>query len=103
MTDKPDPAPATVPGVMLTNLGAENAPFIYFDGVVTFGMNKGAVQIELAANVINPTPDGGTRTDVVITAHLRCSPAAALDLRQAIEKAMLMGMPVEQAPEGKSN
>ncbi len=103
MADKPEQATASLPGAVLANTGAENAPFIYFDGVVTFGMNKGAVQIELAANVINPTAEGGTTTGLVITAHLRCSPAAAMDLKQAIDKALLIGMPVEQAGEGKTN
>jgi hypothetical protein len=103
MTDRPDTATAKVAGITVSNLGAETAPFIYFDGVMTFGMNKGAVQIELAANVINPTSDGGTRNDVVVTAHIRCSPAAAMDLQQAIGKAILMGMPVEPTPEGKAN
>jgi hypothetical protein len=47
------------------------------------------VQIELAANAI--VPDGhATSTDVLITAHLRCSPAAAADIRDSIKKALEM-------------
>jgi hypothetical protein len=68
---------------------SEQAPFIYFDGVVTFGVNAGAIQLELAANTL--VPDGAAiRTDVLITAHLRCSPAAAMSLRDSIDKALAM-------------
>jgi len=69
-------------------LGAEYAPFTYFDGVTTYGVNFGAIQLELAANIIVPDSTGpnGTRTDVVVTAHLRCSPNAAADLKQAIDE-----------------
>jgi hypothetical protein len=98
------PKPAKLPSVGPTALGAEYAPFIYFDGVSTFGVNFGAVQIELAANIIVPDPTGptGTRTDVTVTAHLRCSPNAAADLKQMIEKALEMlaksQEPQQQAP-----
>ena len=68
---------------------SEQAPFIYFDGVVTYGFNAGAIQLELAANTL--MPDGAAvRTDVVITAHLRCSRGAAMSLRNAIDKALAM-------------
>jgi hypothetical protein len=85
-------------------LGAEYAPFIYFDGVSTYGVNFGAIQIELAANIVVPDPTGptGTRTDVMMTAHIRCSPNAAADLKQSIERALEMlaksQQPQQQAP-----
>jgi hypothetical protein len=49
-------------------------------------------------------PAGGTTTQVVpvAVAHLRCSTAAAIQLRDAIDKALLIGAPVGQ-PQGKSN
>ncbi len=88
MTDHSDPI-TKVPGVRIAPGSSERAPFIYFDGAVTYGVNNGAIQIELAANTI--VPDGvTTRTDVLISAHLRCSPAAARGLREAIEKALEM-------------
>ena len=66
---------------------SELAPFVYFDGVPTFGIHDGAIQIELAANTI--LPEGkGVKIDVVITAHLRWSPAAACGLRETIDKAL---------------
>ena len=49
-------------------------------------------------------PSGGPGTDVVpvAVAHLRCTAAAAIQLRDAIDKALLIGAPV-QNPEGKAN
>lgn len=96
--------PVKVPSVGPTALGAEYAPFVYFDGVLTYGVNFGAIQIELGANVIVPDPASptGTRTDVVTTAHIRCSPNAVADLKQMIEKVLEMlarsQEPQQQAP-----
>jgi hypothetical protein len=47
---------------------------------------------------------GGPGTDVVpvAVADLRCTAAAAIQLRDAIDKALLIGAPV-QNPEGKAN
>jgi hypothetical protein len=70
--------------------GNESAPFLYFDGVSAFGMQNGAIQIELAARTIVPIPDGGTRNEFVATAHLRCSPAAATALKEALDGALAM-------------
>lgn len=78
-----------VPGIKLAPGSSERAPFIYFDGAATFGTNSGAIQIELAANTL--VPEGkGVRIDVLVTAHLRCSPGAAMGLRDAIEKSLAM-------------
>jgi hypothetical protein len=68
---------------------SELAPFVYFDGVVTFGINNSIIQIELGANGISPEGTG-TKTNVLITSHLRCSAAAALSLRDALDKALGM-------------
>jgi hypothetical protein len=79
------------------------SPFIYFDFAPTFGVLGGAVQIELAARVLVP---GRTEVGVefVATAHLRCSPAAALDLRNALDQAldMLQGPPPEDEGTGST-
>jgi len=91
-------------------LGTEHAPFIYFDGVLTFGVNHGAVQLELAANVIVPVGTG-TRTDIVTTAHIRCSPNAAAGLKEMLEKVLEMlknmaeqaGSPPAAAPGSRLN
>ena len=88
MADSSDSVVET-PGVTIAPGSSESAPFIYFDGVPTFGTRNGAIQIELAANTI--LPDGkGVKIDVVMTAHLRCSPAAAGSLRKTIDKALAL-------------
>jgi hypothetical protein len=77
------------PGIKIAPGSSERAPFIYCDGVVTFGVSSGVIQLELASNTIVPESTG-TRTDVLITAHLRCSPSAAIGLRDAITRALEM-------------
>src|SRR6266446_5276027 len=87
MTDQTNPVPPSPGGLKIAPGSSELAPFIYFDGVPTYGVNAGAIQLELAANVL--LPDGkGVKIDVVITAHLRCSPVAAVALREAINQAL---------------
>jgi hypothetical protein len=91
-------------GIKIAAGSSEQAPFIYCDGVVTYGVNNGAIQLELGANTI--MPEGlGTRTDVLVTAHLRCSPAAAMGLRDAIDKALAMlQLPIDTTSQsGKPN
>jgi hypothetical protein len=86
MSDNTNPPPE-VPGIKVAPGSSELAPFIYFDGVPTFGTHNGAIQIELAANTI--LPEGtGVRIAVVMTAHLRCSPVAAIGLRESLDKAL---------------
>ena len=59
VADKPKPGTPKSFGITARNSGRENAPFVYFDGVMTFGMHQGLVQIELAANVLNLDGKGG--------------------------------------------
>jgi hypothetical protein len=99
MTDNPDVPAAKVDTIEFANSGSESAPFIYFDAALLYGMLQGTIQIELAAATIVPAPGGKTRTVHVITAHLRCSPSAALSLKNAIDSAFLLNAPTE----GKAN
>lgn len=62
--------------------------FVYFDGVTAMGEINGAIQVEVAASVLDPAEDGTVNVRRVTTAHLRCSPAAAADLVQALQKAL---------------
>lgn len=83
-------APATNPGGVIISTGSsERAPFVYFDGASCFGHHNGTIQVELAANMLLPVGTG-VRVDVIQTAHLRCSPAAAMALREALDKALTM-------------
>jgi hypothetical protein len=68
----------------------DSVPFIYFDIAPNFGVLAGAVEIELAARTLIPAPDGKTLVQFVGTGHLRCSPAAAAHLREALNKALEM-------------
>lgn len=103
MADKPYPGTPKGFGITVSNLGAEAAPFIHFDGVAAFGMHQGLVQIELAANVLTPDGKGGVKNEVVVTAHLRCSPIAARNLQQELGNALLIAMPTASTAEGRTN
>jgi hypothetical protein len=98
MTDTTD-LPVKPPTVGPTSLGGEYAPFVYFDGVLTYGVRFGAIQVELGAHLIVPIEGGGTRTDIVMIAHLRCSPHAATDLRDNLTKALEMLAKSQEGPQ----
>ncbi len=88
--------PATSPGaVTVSTTSAERAPFVYFDGVSCFGHHNGTIQIELAANLLMPLGPN-VRVDIIQTGHLRCSPSAAIALREALDKALAM---LQQGPQ----
>lgn len=90
--------PSTAQGsVTISTSSSERAPIIYFDGASCFGHHNGAIQIELAANLLMPV-GAAVRVDVVQTAHLRCSVAAALALREALDKALVMFKQGQQQP-----
>src|SRR5450631_3720383 len=84
MTDEPSPKR---PGIKIAPGSSEAAPFIYCDGVATFGAMNGIIQLELASNTIVPE-DAGIKTVVLITAHLRCSASAAARIRDTITRAL---------------
>jgi hypothetical protein len=68
----------------------DTAPFVYFDLSPTHGILGGAIQIELAARILNAVPDGGVEIKFITTGRLRCSPTAALNLRNAIDASLKM-------------
>ncbi len=74
--------------------------FIYFDGVEAFGHLSGAIQIEIFANTLIASQDDGLQVRRVTTGHLRCSPAAAADLANAIAKALEMLEKASNQPAG---
>jgi hypothetical protein len=71
------------------------APFIYFDIPAAHGVMSGTIQVELASRVIVPDPAGPLALKFRTTGHLRCSPAAAAQLRDALTAALKM-LEVEQ-------
>jgi hypothetical protein len=100
MTEKP--APKTTNEVFTPIRDLPSAPIIFFEFCPTLGNHNGLINIMLAAGIV--LPSGGPGTDVVpvAVAHLRCTAAAAIQLRDAIDKALLIGTPI-QNPEGKAN
>jgi hypothetical protein len=96
MTDKP------AEDVFVPIRDLPSAPIIFFEFCPTLGNHQGLINIMLAAGIVMPT--GGSITEVlpVAVAHLRCTTAAATQLRDAINKALLIGAAVEH-PQGKSN
>lgn len=96
MSIKGKPVSAPVP--MLKNVGA--APVVYFDQVPVFGVSPGIVEIELAARMLMPRGDNTVFVDMGCTAHLRCSPNAAIVLIDALQKALDMLKKANEKPEG---
>jgi hypothetical protein len=66
------------------------APIVYFDLCSAHGILNGAVQIELISRVLVPLANGGVKIEFSTTGRLRCSPAAALALRESINKCLEM-------------
>jgi hypothetical protein len=77
---------------------ADSAPFVYFDIAPVFGTMAGAIQIELASRILSPTDDRKIATEFVTTGRLRCSPAAARELREAIDKSLELLAQSQEAP-----
>src|SRR5207249_2646920 len=100
MADNPEVRHTQNPGQEVIVSDAVRAPIIYFEGTPTFGYGNGVVNLMLATNVVLPTADGGTVTQAVAVAHLRCNLPAAAQLRDTLEKALLIATP---APDGKAN
>ena len=77
---------------------AANAPLIFFDGVPVFGTFSGNIEVELAARMLMPKPDGSVLAEMASTAHLRCSPAAAVMLIDVLTKALDMLSKQQEQP-----
>jgi hypothetical protein len=70
-----------------------HAPFLYFDGTSNCGYGNGIINVTIVANRFLPTTAGEILPEAVAIAHLRCSVAAAEDLKAALEKALLVAAP----------
>jgi len=74
------------------------APFIYFDVAPAFGVVNGVIEIEVAARTLIPTAEGSsTQAELVTTGRLRCSPHAAVNLREGLDKAIEMFKQLQEA------
>ena len=96
MADDTDPRSAKDQGKTIAVEDAVRAPVIYFDFVPTIGFNNGIVNLMLAAGLVMPTTDGGALTETAAVAHLRCNVPAAVQLRDTINKALLLAAPTAE-------
>src|SRR5262249_6505878 len=88
----------SIPTSMPPYKDGATAPIIYFDGVACFGVLNGTIQIELASRILVPLPDGGARPEFICAGRLRCSPNAAMQLKDALEKALQMLQQTQPSP-----
>ena len=93
MIDNPDPRAEKVP-VSISD--TSHAPFIYFENAPAFGFMSGVVNITLSANRTYAGPEGAVVNEQIVVAYLRGSIPAALNLRKAIDKALLLAAPTPQ-------
>jgi hypothetical protein len=99
MADNPDPRPGELAVVIPVN-DVPHAPFIFYEGAPAFGHMNGVINLTLSAMRTCVGPDGGPKNDLVVVAYLRGNIQAAISLRNAIDKALLLAAPTA---EGKSN
>jgi hypothetical protein len=85
--------PATVP-----MRSGEAAPFVYFDSAPAFGVMSGMIEVELTARALVPDFSGGpVSAEIVPTARLRCSPVAAAQLIDALNKALELSKRLQES------
>lgn len=81
-------------GGLDVNPDVPHAPIIFFDGAPVFSFMDETVRVTLTAVRANRIGDG-LFTEYVTVAYLRCGPEAAKSLRDALDKALLLGTKVE--------
>ena len=84
--------PASERPASLVVKDAHHAPVIYFEGAPNFGHNNNVINITLATSTHLSNGDG-VLTEAFAVAHLRCNIPAAMDLRRAIDNALLLSAP----------
>lgn len=93
MADNPDKPDQVAPTkITVTDPGV--APYIFFEGAPNFGFNNGIVNVTLAATR-HLLRDGAPSSDIVAVAYLRCNALAALELRNALDSALLLATKTE--------
>jgi hypothetical protein len=97
MANDPDTRPDI--GVVPQVSDTAHAPFIFYEIAPAFGFTNGVVNITLSANR-TWIKDGVAMNDQVVVAYLRGNVQAAINLREAIDKALLLAAPTQ---EGKAN
>ena len=77
---------------------APHAPVIFFDEAPIYANNKGVIAVTLEFLSAAPDGKGGITHELVVAGYLRCSTHAARALYNALDKALLIGAPVEGQP-----
>jgi len=90
-----EPAPNSTPPIVPV-ADVPHAPFIYYEGVSAFGFTNGVINLTLVAGRTWIGPDGNVVNDHVVTAYLRGNVQAALNLKHAIDSALLLAAPTDQ-------
>jgi hypothetical protein len=98
MADNPDTRSRE--GTIIPVSDVPHAPFIFYEGAAALGFTNGVVNLTLSANRTWIGANGATINDQVVTAYLRGNISAAINLRDAIDKALLLATPTQ---EGKAN
>lgn len=80
----------------------DDVPIIYFDIAPAYGVMNGIVQVELGARILVPHQDDSVDIRFLSCGRLRCSPAAAVHLRNAIDAALKMLEQPQPNPVGAS-
>lgn len=97
-----EPTDTSKTAALIYEEGSSAAPLVYFDIVGAHGIMNGTVQIELAARVLHPLPDGSVEIKFVSCGRLRCNAVAAANLRGAIDAALKMTESPQEVPAGES-
>jgi hypothetical protein len=93
LSEKSDTQPPVPVEIPLSEAASAHAPFLYFEEASAFGHMNGVVRVTLeTTRLLNKGP-GPVYIDRVAVAHLRMNFQAALSLKDAIEKVLLMVSP----------
>jgi hypothetical protein len=79
-----------------------DVPTIYFDIAPAYGVMSGIVQVELGARILVPHHDDSVDVRFVSCGRLRCSAAAAVHLRNALDASLKMLEQPQPNPVGAS-
>lgn len=75
-----------------------HAPIVYFEAAPNFGHMNGIISVTLSAGRAILNQDGTTiDSDAVVVAYLRCNIPAAINLRRALDDALLLAQPAPPA------
>lgn len=94
MTENAAPKP---PVSAISAIGSVGAPIVFFDDASAVGHSDGVVKVTLECSRIYPDLGEGIIVERVATAHLRMGVNAAISLRDAIDKALLLMQPTQNA------